>query len=32
MLGWLHQRENAVSDGVVSRDLDFEGLLIRIWS
>ena len=31
-LGWPHQRENAVSDGVVSRDLDFEGLPIRIWS
>ena len=31
-LGWPHQRENAVSDGVVSRDLDFEGLPMRIWS
>ena len=26
------KRENAVSDGVVSRDLDFEGLPMRIWS
>ena len=25
LLGWPHQRENAVSDGVVSCDLDFEG-------
>jgi hypothetical protein len=31
LMGWPHQRENAVSDRVVSRDLDFEGLLIRIW-
>ena len=31
-LGWPHQRENAVSDGVVSHDLDFEGLPMRIWS
>ena len=27
LLGWPHQREH-----VVSRDLEFEGLVIRIWS
>ena len=32
LLGRPHRRENAVSDGGGLRDLDFEGLPIRIWS
>ena len=32
LMGWPHQREHPVFDGVVLRDLDFEGLAVRIWS